>query len=332
VPSGGTRENVGRVVADPRELGYGQLDTFAHEKGKLPAKEQPVLVRSDDLRECLFLVTRNKQFSAFGDIQANAAKLRFILPPKDGGSAGTFEFLQKVDPDGLGKAANVTYAKSTEEAVRQALSAEDTVTLFVQIADPATPIFATVASLGGQMLPVIDRNILRQQVDGQKIYYAEETEIAQPKWVKSGKKVVTACTPSVVFAGNPDRLEGDKAKDQRDVIATVQKLRAEDLVPKQSWYQRALKRTKEVSAQSAETLIEYSEKARQAAAPAMEKAKEAGGKAVEAAKPYYERAKEATKEAVDKAKEAVEKARQGAGSGQGPAPAPSPAPSTPPKQ
>jgi hypothetical protein len=322
-PSSGSGETLTRITGEPRHIGYTQLDVLALETEKSGAKDRFAIARSDDTRECLFLATRNKQFSSYGDIQAYAHTLRFILPPKTSGAAATFDFLQKIDVDGLAKAKSVTYAESADDAVRQALSAEDTLALFVQVPDPATAIFKAVNEGGGQMIPVIDRNILRQQIGGQKVYFAEETEVAQAAWVTSGKKVVTACTPVVVVTGDPARItEGKARQEHKDVIATIQKLKAEDLLPKQSLLDRILKRTKELSALSVEKMTDVSEKARIASKPAMEKAKEATEKA-------YEKAKEATKDAVDKAREAMGR-DGGKDDHKGDLPAP-PAPGTPPK-
>ena len=300
-PSAGSRESLERILAEPRDIGFTQLDVLALEGEKGGAKDRFVVARSDDTRECLFLATRNKQFSAYGDIQAYAHTLRFILPPKTSGAAATFAFLQQIDPEGLGKAKSVTHAESADDAVRQAMSAEDTLALFVQVPDPKTAVFKTVNDGGGQMIPVLDRTILRQQIGGQKVYFAEETEVAQAAWVKSGKKVVTACTPVVVVTGDPARIADEKARQEhKDVIATIRKLKAEDLLPKLSLLDRVLKRTKELSALSIEKMLDVSEKARVASRPALEKAKEATEKA-------YEKAKEATKDAVDKAREAMGK-------------------------
>ncbi len=320
-PSAGSVETLARITAEPRHIGYTQLDVLALETEKSGGKDRFAIARADDTRECLFLATRNKQFSSYGDIQAYAHTLRFILPPKTSGAAATFDFLQKIDPDGLGKAKSVTHAETADDAVRQALSAEDTLALFVQVPDPATAIFKSVNEGGGQMIPVIDRNILRQQIGGQKVYFAEETEVAQAAWAHSGKKVVTACTPVVVVTGDPGRVDGDKARQEhKDVIATIQKLKAEDLLPKQSLLDRVLKRTKELSALSIEKMMDVSEKARVASGPALEKAKEATEKA-------YEKAKEVTKEAMDKARD---KANEAMGKDGRKETAPS-APATPPK-
>ena len=70
--SQGTLENLKRVAADPRQIGFGQLDILALE-GVLTGTPPPVaLLRRDDARECLFAVTRNKDVASYGDLATNA--------------------------------------------------------------------------------------------------------------------------------------------------------------------------------------------------------------------------------------------------------------------
>jgi len=322
-PSAGTRQNVERVLADPRQLGYAQLDAFVLESRQLKAEGALTIVRQDDVRECVFVVTRNKDITDYGTLRSNAPRLRFILPPDGSGSAGTFQFLRSLDAEGLGKARAVSNAESPEAAIREALSADDTVGFFVQLADPESERFALVSKLGGHIVPVIDRTILRQEVGGRKIYFAQETQVENAQWIKSGRKVVTACTPLVVFTGSPERVSGEQArKDHEDLIRTVRALQAP--VPEESLFQKLLKRTKELSASSTEKLLEMTEQAREKAKPytdkAVEAAKEAGEqakqaaeRAQEAAKPYYEKSKEAAQKAYDdavkRAKELMDKAK-----------------------
>ena len=316
-PSAGTRENMERVLANPRQLGYGQLDVFALESRQMNAEAALTLVRQDDVRECVFAVTRNKDITNWGELAANAGRLRFILPPARSGSAGTFQFLRANDADGLGKAKSVTNAPSTEDAIREALSADDTVSLFVQFADPDAEQFALVGKLGGQIVPVIDRTILRQEVAGKKIYFAQETQVEDAQWTKSGKKIVTACTPLVIFTGQPERVSGEQArKDHADLIRTVAALKSGSLLPEETLFQRLVKRSKELSATSTEKVLEateqarekakpYTEKALQTAKEATEQAKQAAERASEAAKPYYEKSKEAAQKAYDDALKAA---------------------------
>ena len=88
--SNGTGDNLRRVARNPDELGYGQLDVYALEAEKYGGGKAFELIRSDDVRECVFAVTRNKSYTNYGQIAVNADRLRFILPPKDSGSAKTF--------------------------------------------------------------------------------------------------------------------------------------------------------------------------------------------------------------------------------------------------
>jgi hypothetical protein len=301
--SAGTGANLRRVATDARQIGYGQLDVLAVEGALAPGSPITIL-RNDDIRECLFAVTRNKDVRAWGDIAVGAPRLRFILPPSESGSAGTFRYLRQIDPDGIGRAVDVAYAETTDAAIRQALSADDTVSLFVQVPDPDNVRFRLVGELGGHFVPVIDRAILRPQVNWQKIYFAQETQVANANWTSGGITVVTACTPLVVFTGTPERVAGDKSRqDHQDLIATVRALRPELLLPQETAFARFLKRTKELSAGSAERLLNLSEEARTQAGPLIERAKEASDKAIEAAKPTLEKAKEIGQQVLERAKE-----------------------------
>ena len=309
VPSSGTRENMERVAANPRQLGYAQLDVFVLENRQMKPDNAFTVVRQDDVRECLFAVTRNKQISNWGELAGQAVNLRIILPPATSGSAGTFQFLRSIDADGIGRVKSATNAASTEDAIRQALSADDTVSLFVQFADPDSERFEMVRKLGGHLVPVIDRNILRQEVGGKKIYFAQETQVENSGWIKSGRKVVTACTPLVVFTGNPDRVSGEQAKkDHEDMIRTVNAIGSGSLLPEESILSKALKRTKELSAVSTEKVLELTDEAREKAKPYTDKAKEAAEETAKQAKQAAERATDAAKPYIDKTKEAAQKA------------------------
>lgn len=284
--SAGSRENIRRVMGDPSQVAFTQFDVFALENQNIGGGNLFKVLRSDIAKECVFIITRNRDITNFGQVAALASELRFVLPPERSGSTATFEYLQSIDPEGLGAARNVTYAGSPDEAIDQALSGDDVMTLFVQFPDPKNARFVSIAEKGGNLVPVLDRNILRQEIDGKKVYFAEETEINLPKWNKSAKKVVTACTPMLLITGTPDRVEaGDPRKDQQDLIRTVEALDVEQLQPKTGFLAKLWRKTKALSAKSVEKMVELSEKAREKAEPMM-------------------------KEAMDKAKELTEEAKK----------------------
>jgi hypothetical protein len=312
-PSAGTRETIERVRADARQLGYAQLDAFALLVRELSAEAAFSIVRHDDVRQCLYAVTRNPELTNWGEVSANAARLRFVLPASESGSANTFQFLRAIDPDGLGKAREPRHARSVESAIREGLSAEDTVSLFVEFPDPASEDFALVQELGGHVVPVIDRTILRQEALGRKIYFAQETQVENPHWIKRARKIVTACTPMLLFTGRAERIPAGKTrKDHEDLIRTIVALNGAALLPEEGLFSKLLKRTKEVTASSTEKMLEateqarvkarpYTDKAMEAARETAEQAKEAAGRASDAAKPYIDKSKEAAQKAYDDA-------------------------------
>jgi hypothetical protein len=308
-PSAGTRETVERVLADPHQLGYAQLDAFAFLTKELKAEAAFTIVRHDDVRQCLYAVTRNPQLTNWGEVSANAQRLRVVLPAADSDSASSFQLLRAIDPGGIGKAPEVRHAVSIESAIREGLSAEDTVSLFVQFPDPDSERFALIQELGGHVVPVIDRAILRQEALGKKIYFAQETQVENPQWIKSARRIVTACTPVLVFTGSADRVAGDKArKDHEDLIRTIGALNAGALLPEESLFSKLLKRSKELTATSTEKLLQATEQAREKARPYTDKAMEAAREGAEQAKGAAERASDAAKPYVDKSKEAAQKA------------------------
>ncbi len=302
--SDGSRDNIQKVISAPGDIGFSQLDVFALERGKLGTSELLQPLRTDLGRECLFMVTKNKDIKTYGEVQALAGHLRFILPQQKSGAAATFEFLKSIDPQGLGLATTVINAADTDDAIRMALSAEDSVTLFVQFPDPKNARFKAIEAMGGHFVPVIDRTILRQDIDGEKIYYADETEVAQPKWTKTTPKVVTACTPMVLFTGLSSLVEdGTKRQDHQDLVRTLKSLPIEELQPKQGFFSRLWKKTKELSGQSVEKMVEVSEQAKEAAKPMVEKT--------------MKKAKELTDQATEEAKKLIEKGKDAIGSGTG---------------
>jgi hypothetical protein len=302
--SDGTADNVARVAKAPYELAFGQLDVFALEVPKHGGARNFTRLRVDDARECVFAVTRNENVTNYGEIAAYANRLRMVIPPESSGSAGTFRFLQKIDPTGVGSAKEVIVATSTEDALRTALSTDDGVAFFVQYPDPKNPRFKMIQDLGGHVVPVIDRTILNQQIEDRKIYFAEETEVTNTRWLKAGRKVVTACTPIVVFTGNTNNVQGDRLKqDHKDLIATVVTFRSEEMLPKEGVFSKLIKKTRELSAASAAKVVEYTQDAREKAKPWVDKTKEATERAIEKARPAMERAKERGTKAYERAKE-----------------------------
>jgi hypothetical protein len=298
-PTAGPAETLKRIAAEPRELGYSPLDAFALEAPAHGGEKAFLRVRGDEVRECIFAVTRNAELKSLGELQANAHRLRFILPPEGSASALTFKSLQRIDEKGLGRAGTVVNAADIDEAIQLSLSAEDTVALFLHFPDPASPHFATVDRLEGRVLPVLDRAILSHRAGDQKVYFAQETEIGGA-WLSAGTRLVTACTPLVVVTGHPDRVPAGPARQEHaDLIATIRAIRSESLFPPEDAVARVMRRTREISGQAADRLAALIEEARAKAKPLIGKAEEA----IAAARPAWEKARELSRRVYEKARE-----------------------------
>lgn len=303
-PSDGSFDNMTRIVAEPRDFGFAQLDVLSLERGQFDEGTFQV-VRSNDVRECIFAVARNPELRTFGDIAVRADELRFILPPEDSGSAGTFRYLQMIDND-LAHAGTIRHVGDLDEAIRLALAADDTVALFVQFADPENQRFQLINRLGGHFIPVIDRNILSARIDDRTIYFAEETAVTDARWTAKGTKVITACTPLVVFTGADGRISDPaEAALHHKAVATVAAFPAARMLPKDGLFASLVKRTRELSATAVSKLVDVSQAAREKAKPLIDKAKEATSKALETSKPHVDEAKQTSAETLLKAKEAV---------------------------
>lgn len=264
----GSAENMRNVVQNPLDFAFTQLDVFALESRRMGGDRAFSVVRSDDARECVFAVTRNRNLTNYGEIAVNADRLQFILPPRSSGSASTFDFLGSIDPNGLGRARRVRHAADTDEAIRQALADEDAVTFFVQFPDPSNERFQLIQRMGGHLVPVVDGLILDQRVNGEQIYFAQETRIEQRHWLRAGRTVVTACTPLALITGNPQRVPGaDRRLAHRQLIENIRAMPAADLIPQGSVIARLVKQSQAASVRAQEHFLLLSRNARERARP-----------------------------------------------------------------
>ncbi len=312
IATDGSINNIKLVGEDARQLGFAQQDLFALEKTMQGGKKIFHTLRDDIAKVCLFMVSKNKNLQSYGQVAANADSYKFVLPPLKSNHAGTFQYLQQIDPKGLGLAKNITHVASTDEAIKTVLESEDNnlVTMFVQFPDANNVRFKNIIKKKGQFIPVIDRNILRQDINGEKIYFAEDTKIANPNWVKKGESVVTSCTPIVLFTGTSKLVKDEtEKKDHVDLIKTVEALPLNDLQPKKGFLSAIWNKTKSLSATSVETMVKASDQARKAARPMVHKAREIGSQTIEASKPVIKKAAEVGSQAITKAGELAVKVK-----------------------
>lgn len=271
-PSNGTRENMERVASAPRDFGYGQLDVFTLESGNLSVSRSLAIVRQDDLRECVFAVTRDPEIVTYGDLAARASNLRFSIPPQSSGSAGTFQYLKSVDANGLGRSRNVQFAANVDDAIRTALSRNDGVALFVQFPDPDNERFQMVRELGGHFVPVVDKSFIASQAGGNAVYIAQETRVSNRRLLELGARVTTACTPLVLFTGNSERIRNEaERRAHNELVDGVRRLPLDKLVANTSVVRTIGQRTRELTAEGRERFLAYSARARDRALPFIER-------------------------------------------------------------
>jgi hypothetical protein len=171
----------------------------------------------DDVRECMFAATRNAEISSYGEPVAHAGRLRFILPPASSASAESFSLLASSDAEALARAKN-RYADTRKAALRESLSADDTVAPRVSFSDPAN--FALVRELGGHLVPVIDRSILRAGRRHKDLLRDRRRRVVTP-----AKTLITACTPLAAFMEMPERVaDAAGRRDHEDPIKTISAL------------------------------------------------------------------------------------------------------------
>ena len=304
-PTKGSVENIARVHEAPLELGFAQLDVLALDALGNEADALLTTIRSDLGRECLFIVTKNHEIQTFAELTARANELSVVLPPEGSGHAATFRFLLSIAGTNLSKVKAVTHAASTDAALEQVLSGDGSdVTLFVQIPEPNNERFQKVDKSGAHFVPVIDRTLLRQEIAGKKVYFAEETKVRNANWLRRGQTLVTACTPLVLFTGASEKIAaGSERQNHVDLIRTIQALPHSLLVPKEGVVSSWLQRGKTLSAEGVERFLAASQVAREKASEAGESAKSFGERMLERAKEIGGKAAERAKELGDKALE-----------------------------
>ena len=233
--SKGTSDNMDRSVRSPREIGYGQLDVFALRIEDIDWPKVYQIIRIDDFYECVFAVTKNPKIDSYNDLAAYAPNIRFVLPPRGPDTVNTFQFLQELDPNGLGGAKQIKIAKSLDAAIRDALKTSTDVVIFVRYPDPANPIFKLIAKLEGRFISVVDRQILTAKVANERVYQPKEVEVGRGGRTRNSKKLITACTPMVIFTGASSRISDWTLRERhKGTVQAIARLKLKDLLPKES--------------------------------------------------------------------------------------------------
>jgi hypothetical protein len=221
-PSGGSPDNIAKVLADPRSIGLAQLDVLARWSLDNTAAAKSLVVVRTLACEGLFMVTQSKDMAttSFAQIVGLAHHLKFAVA--DGGSRASFEFLQKTDPKGIGRARNVAIVENATAAIDQVASGNAAVGFFVQFADPSNANIRLLQIRALRTIPVVSPELVAASVGNTPVYQVRTFSLTEPGMLHGASKVTTACTPAVIITGAPDAIADPKAADeQRAIISRI---------------------------------------------------------------------------------------------------------------
>ena len=270
-PSAGTVENIQRVLAQPANIGFAQLDVFAREAAARPAEfERLTVIRSDIACEGLWMVTRNPDLD-FGRVLGLARRIQFVLPAQASGSTASFNYLRSIDPDGLGRVpdANITHVRDATEVInRIANSTSGEVGFFVQFADPRNTNIQLMVQNNLRIIPVISREILRARVGEQAVYQPQTFQLSQGGAFGIGGRAVTAttaCTPVALFTGSTAAFSDRNGQDDaREMIQRLQQVNRAAMMPQDNAIQAILRNATRLSQAAVDQTVAGVEAARRA--------------------------------------------------------------------
>ena len=270
-PSAGTVQNIQRVLAQPSNIGFAQLDVYAREAAlRAQEFERLTVVRTDIACEGLWMVTRNPDLD-FGRILGLARRIQFVLPAQASGSAASFNYLRSIDPDGLGRVpdTNIAYmADATAVLNRVAESTNGEVGFFVQFADPRNTNIRLMVEKNLRVIPVISREILRARVGDTPVYQAQNFTLAGGNLFGIGGRAVTAttaCTPVALFTGAHSAFNDRNGQDDaREMIQRLQQVNRTSMMPQDSAMQAILRGATQMSQTAVEQAVAGVESARRA--------------------------------------------------------------------
>lgn len=276
-PSGGTLDNISKVLSKPTDVGFVQLDVLALQmQEKADLGKEISIIRSDIACEGMWMVSKNPALKSYGDVLGYSRRIPFVLPGQGSGSYASFKFLQSIDPDGLGRATNVKFVQDAATVINTvAAGADNAVGFFVQFADPENSNIRLMQEKGVNIIPVVSRDITKAKVkdkDGkeQDLYQVQSFNLKSGGLFSSGEDKVTACTPVAVITGNPENAKTPNDKDnQRDLIEALAKVPSSALLPTEPRLAKLLSGVRRVSGSALNEMLSAADKAKDAASKAL---------------------------------------------------------------
>lgn len=233
VTSEGSADNAEKVLANPHDVGIGQLDVIASFADQNPG--ELAIVDPELGLECLYAVTSQPDVSS---LRGLSPRMPVALPSARSGSAATFGFLQELDEQ-LAALRNITHHDGPLEAVQAVADGDAALAFFVQFPNTSNPVFEAINSADLTFVPVVNRQILRREVGGVQVYQPREVTVTPTGLLgrltgREDTKLVTTCTPVVLFTGTADRFEAGTVEHE-DQVALIEQLAATQAPTSGDW-------------------------------------------------------------------------------------------------
>ena len=193
------------------------------------------------------MVTRNNDMAVvkFGQIVGSARRLQFAVA--DGGSRASFEFLQKVDPNGLGRARNIQVVENATAAIDRVASGGADVGFFVQYAERSNPNVKILQKRKLRTVPVVNYELIAAKVADMPVYKVQTFSLNAWGSMGGDGQHTTACTPAVIITGSPESIvDPNDANDQRALFNKIKTAPAAAFLPKEGWLARLISGTRSV--------------------------------------------------------------------------------------
>lgn len=217
VTSQGTSDNLRRVLGDPTSIGIGQLDVLADFIEANPG--QLTVVDPGIGLECLFTVARPDRNMT--RLTALSPETAMALPPEQSGSSASFRYLMSLEPDL--SALRIRHHDDALDAVQSVIDGVSDIAFFVQAANIDNPVFKAINEAGLSFIPVISQAILRREAAGIQVYEPLEVAVTRTLFgFGPPRRIVTTCTPVVLFTGNPALFPaGSNARTDQETLVRI---------------------------------------------------------------------------------------------------------------
>lgn len=246
VQSDGTPASLDFLLDNPNSYALAEGNVYAGmaTEPKYDGKLRVLTTRDMIGNEAVLAIVSDKFFKlsngSFASLADHASRVRFVLPPDASGPGYTFKQMQGLDPDGLGKATQVTKVKSIDAAIEAVASGEADATLMVQFANPKNERFIRVHALGLHFMPVAPLAMRDVKLPGDL-----GPAFGMCVKINVGDKdpMDTACSPILAVTGATNK--------NPDLTKTFANVKPDDFAPADGWFASVWKKTKAVAGPAA---------------------------------------------------------------------------------